>query len=284
MCKTPKRRFESRPLADLQPHRQQAELFGEGSDLEIEELAADIRKHGVIQPIEITSDNTIIAGHRRVKALRLLKQTEIRCWVREDLEELGEKAIEQRLIEDNLNRRQMSRLEQARAYRRLKHLHNSRRTESDEALDGDLRDFLATRFGVSGRTLDRWEQVLDAPREIQDAIDSQTLTITQAGKIAILPGDIQARIGERIRGGENPKKVVNDYVGSVSVADSGARSEITKLVSQLNKAVSAIDKKSEASERAVLARHLPDLKKADQKIQKLVRSIEIKDARKKRKR
>ena len=44
---------------------------------------------------------------------------EIRCWVRDDLAKAGDAAFERRLIEDNFNRRQLGRLEIARAYRRL---------------------------------------------------------------------------------------------------------------------------------------------------------------------
>ncbi|HBO44921.1 MAG TPA: hypothetical protein DD670_13530 [Planctomycetaceae bacterium] len=271
----PKRRFESRPLADLRPHPRQAELFGEGSDHEIEELAADIRKNGVIHPIEVTSDGTIIAGHRRVKALRHLQRIQVHCWVREDLEQLGENAVEQRLIEDNLNRRQMSRLEQARAYRRLKALQYSGNTETGEAVDGDLRDFLATRFDTSGRTLDRWSRVLDTPPEIQKGVELHMLTLNQGTKVADLPRSTQREMAERIRQGKDPKEVFANYLGTPPVRKSSAEVKIAKLV----RAIDDCDSVGDELSAVAPASSLTLLKKASHKLQELLRTIESKQRR-----
>ena len=38
---------------------------------DLEGLAASIKRHGLLHPIVIKRDNTLIAGHRRIEAVRL---------------------------------------------------------------------------------------------------------------------------------------------------------------------------------------------------------------------
>ncbi|NLE38909.1 MAG: ParB N-terminal domain-containing protein, partial [Pirellulaceae bacterium] len=265
----PKKRIEFRPLADLRPHPRQADLFGECSDQEIEELAADIGKNGLAHAIEITPDGIIIAGHRRVKAYWHLKRTKVCCWVREDLEELGEQAIEQRLIEDNLNRRQLSKLDQARLYAALRKIRGN--DESDNGETGDIRDILATRFGVSGRTLDRWRRMLAVPREIQRAVELQMLTLSQGTKIADLPPSTQNEIAERIRNGENPKHVFNIYRGASPVRKSSIETTIAKLVRAIDDCENVRGKIGDSTPATVT-----NLKRAARKLNELVTTIEAK--------
>lgn len=47
----------------------------------IESLAASIDRNGLLHPISVTSDNTLIGGHRRIKAFEYLGRTEIPCIV-----------------------------------------------------------------------------------------------------------------------------------------------------------------------------------------------------------
>jgi hypothetical protein len=79
------RKIEMRQIADLKPHPKQAQLFGHTPRHQIEELAADIRRNGQLQPGEVLPDNTLLAGHNRAEALRLLGRTEMAVWVRDDL-------------------------------------------------------------------------------------------------------------------------------------------------------------------------------------------------------
>jgi ParB-like chromosome segregation protein Spo0J len=215
----PKHRIETRQLSELRAHPHQAELFPDLCDGELEELAADIKRNGLAHPVEILPDGTIIAGHQRVRAARMLRWKTISCWVREDLHEAGPEAVEERLITDNLLRRQLDRLGQARLYRELLRL-NRRDGDQNGPVRGDLRDFLADQFGVSGRTLDRWEKLLDCPREVQDAYARGELPLITAGKVADLPEKTQRKIAQAIRDGGSAKQVVASHLHQNGEADS----------------------------------------------------------------
>src|SRR5947209_18833345 len=94
---------------------------------------------------------------------------EIAVWVNDDLAAQGDLAVEQRLIEDNLARRNLDRLDQVRCYRRLVEMATTTPDEMRRSHQlGRVRDVVGARLGISGRTLDRYLRLLDTPREVQD--------------------------------------------------------------------------------------------------------------------
>src|SRR6516225_8645018 len=120
------REIQSWRVDQLTPHPMQKRLYGEPPAAEVEDLADDLRRNGQLQPLEILRDGssgagTIIAGHKRTAAAKLLGWETLLVWVRDDLAH-DPAAVERRLIEDNLNRRQLGRLAKARLYKRLREL------------------------------------------------------------------------------------------------------------------------------------------------------------------
>ncbi|MCD6673731.1 MAG: ParB/RepB/Spo0J family partition protein [Burkholderiaceae bacterium] len=105
------------PLDALQPGRYQPRTRMDESSLQ--ELAASIRGHGVMQPIVVRPIGEgrweIIAGERRYRAAGLAGLTEVPVVVREVSDE---QALAMALIE-NLQREDLNPLEQAQAIRRL---------------------------------------------------------------------------------------------------------------------------------------------------------------------
>ncbi len=107
----------SLPLGQLQPGRYQPRTRMDESALQ--ELAASIRQHGLMQPIVVrplaAGRWEIIAGERRFRAARLAGLTEVPVLVRE----VGdEQALALALIE-NIQREDLNPLEEAQAIRRL---------------------------------------------------------------------------------------------------------------------------------------------------------------------
>src|SRR5688500_7536785 len=86
MSRTKPHRVVPIPLASLRDHPRQCELFREPSDAEIAELAENIKARGLIHPIHVLSDLTIVQGHRRVAAARRLGWSTIPATVRTDLD------------------------------------------------------------------------------------------------------------------------------------------------------------------------------------------------------
>lgn len=230
-----KRRILRWPIDRLRPHPKQTEIFGDVSDAVLEELAADLKKNGLTHPVEVLSDGTIVAGHQRVRAAKLLKWSEIRCWVRTDLEEAGPAAIEQRLVADNLNRRHLDELQIARCYLHLKRLEQGE--PSRERVRGDVRDRLAKRFGYSGRQLDRLTRLLELPSELQRAYSSRTLSQATALKIAALPRKTQQRIAERVAGGETVEQAAADYLTKPSTPSKKIGTAISRFVGALRMSI-----------------------------------------------
>ena len=118
------------PLEKLKPHPRQAELFDDLPSTKRVELAKNMREKGLQHPIEALPDGTIICGHQRFEAARRLGWKEIDVWVRDDLANQGDTAVQQWMIEDNLLRRQQDPVALARSYKRLKELERGGRSTS----------------------------------------------------------------------------------------------------------------------------------------------------------
>jgi len=202
-------------IANLRPHPRQAEFF-DSPPHEVQELADDLERNGLRVPIDILPDGTILAGHRRVAAATLLGWPEIDAKVRDDLADDPEGA-ERLLIEDNLYRRHMGPLGIARCYRAVKELEIRRaRRERGRVTEGirlgerdrqEVRDRIGKRFGMSGRTLDRYVRVLDGcPPAVLTAVEADALSLQIAEKIAGLDPACKQQIIEAIQSGTPPRE------------------------------------------------------------------------------
>ncbi len=106
------------PVDQIRPNPDQPRM--EMKDEGLQELAASIREHGIIQPLVLTRDNEddgyiLIAGERRLRAAKLAGLESVPAIVREASEQ---ERLELALIE-NIQRENLSPLEAAEAYQRL---------------------------------------------------------------------------------------------------------------------------------------------------------------------
>ena len=205
-------------ISKLRPHPRQAELFKDLNDFELAQLAADMDRNGQQVPIEILPDGTIIAGHQRVRAAKLLGWTEIDVLVRDDLESLGPCAILTRLIEDNYHRRHDDALSVARC---AKVLVDQSEYSSEWERRQDLLEEIKQRLNLSSdRNANRYIAALESSRAVQEALEHGQLTLVLAGRVARLPPAVQEQVASRISGGENPGTVVKER--SNNTADHGS--------------------------------------------------------------
>ena len=79
-------------------------------------LQADIAERGLLNPILATSDFIVIAGHHRLKAALALGLDTVPV----EIQDVDPPEAESRLIADNVLRRQLNPIEQARLIKRLK--------------------------------------------------------------------------------------------------------------------------------------------------------------------
>ena len=237
------RTIEKWQLSTLKPHPKQSTLFADAPPHEIEELAADIKLNGQLTPIEILRDGTIITGHKRVAAARFLGWTELDVWVRDDLEAEGAVAVERRLIDDNLNRRQLGPLGMARCYKHLKLLGRPIYGAGLASYENtELRDQIGKRLGVSGRTLDRYLRILDeTPQEVQDAVAANKLPLTLAEKVAGLTQAQREQVAAEIQAGGDPRAVVCKFVVKANGRHKNAADAFGAFLRNLERGVADVE-------------------------------------------
>ena len=142
-------------LDDIIPNRfQPREVFDERA---LKELAVSIKEHGVIQPIIVRNVNgkyEIIAGERRYKASALAGLTKIPAIIRD----LDDKESSKVALLENLQRKNLNPIEEARTYQKI--------LELDEM----TQDELAKTMGKSQSAVANKIRLLSLPHEIQDAL------------------------------------------------------------------------------------------------------------------
>lgn len=210
--------IEMRNPKSLKRHPDQDWMFRDTSDAESRALKLSLYKDGLQQPIHIRPDGTILSGHRRVQAAIDLGWDTIECIVRIDLEKKGPKACEAFLISDNLQRRHLDKLAQARAVKRLVELEWRCGTPSNR----DIRDAIAARLGMCKRNASRYRAVLDLPRALQDAVSDGRLKLELAAKGANLSEAVTNDICKRMQAGENPNELFRQRLRPAKEPDKGA--------------------------------------------------------------
>ena len=172
----------------------------------VEELARSIAAVGLMNPITVTQDNTLIAGLHRLEAVKLLGWTEIECTV-SDADGLQAELAE---IDENFVRAGLSHRELGDLLLRRKELYEAIHPETRQGMRNgqtsknenssllETKSFsqdTAEKLGVSKRTVEQLVQTArdltpEAKKAIRDAGDK--ITKGDALKISRLPPDQQA--------------------------------------------------------------------------------------------
>jgi ParB family chromosome partitioning protein len=159
--------FAEIPVSRIEPNPQQPrQVFDAGA---LEELAASIRRHGVLQPVVVSEDGpdryVLITGERRLRAARLAGLETVPAVIRERLEDVAQ--LELALVE-NLQRRDLTPMEEARAF------------ESLRAGLGLSQQEIANRVGMDRSTVANSLRLLRLPCEVQEQVESGDLSAGHA--------------------------------------------------------------------------------------------------------
>ncbi len=166
LVKTPVDNESEVPIESIVPNpRQPRRVFSEAA---LQDLAASIREHGVIQPLLVrpagASKYELIAGERRLRASKLAGRTTVPITIRSAT---NQTSLELALIE-NIQREDINAMECARAYRQL----------IDEF---DLtQDQVATKVGKSRVAITNTLRLLKLPTRIQNAVFEGNITEAHA--------------------------------------------------------------------------------------------------------
>lgn len=144
------------PIGNIVPNKYQPRTVFD--DDKIEELARTIHTHGVIQPIVIRQMDDekyeIIAGERRFRAMTKLEWSEVPAIIRN----LSDKETASIALIENLQREELTAIEEAVAYQKLLKLHEL------------TQEALAQRLGKGQSTVANKLRLLKLPEEVQEAI------------------------------------------------------------------------------------------------------------------
>lgn len=178
------------PIDDIVPNPMQPR---QGLDREaLEELAASIREHGLIQPLivsQVTDTEPqryqLIAGERRLEAAKLAGLTKVPVIIREAT---PQEMLELALVE-NIQRADLNPLEQATAYRHL----------MDDF--GLTQDQVAERVGKSRVAVANSVRLLRLPDEIKGSLAQGQITEGHARAMLALDGpDGQRNVWKAVLG------------------------------------------------------------------------------------
>ena len=159
-------------LDHLEANRQQPRRRFD--DEGIDELAKSIKETGILQPILVTRDGEryrIVAGERRSRAARLAGLTRVPVLVREGLEDRDH--LLYALIE-NVQRRDLTAMEEAEAYFHLKEKF------------GLTQDEIAERVGKDRATVANAIRLLKLPAEIRAQVEDGLLSAGHARTLLAL--------------------------------------------------------------------------------------------------
>ncbi len=161
-------------INQISPNRYQPRtIFNEEK---IDELAQTIHTHGMIQPIVVRKvSNTdkkyeIIAGERRYRAVTQLGWKTIPALIRQ----MNDKETASVALIENLQREELTVIEEARAYEQLIEIHEL------------TQEALAQRLGKSQSTIANKLRLLKLPNEIQNAILNKSITERHARALIAL--------------------------------------------------------------------------------------------------
>ncbi len=155
-------------------------------DESIAELADSISKFGLLNPILVRPQGEgyqIIAGERRWRASRIAGLERIPVCVRASTET---ESLEMALIE-NLQRRDLNAVEEARGYRKLLTVHRMTQAE------------LADKVSKSRSTITNALRLLDLPEDVQEFVYDGRLSAGHARAVLSVPDDeVRSKLAKRI--------------------------------------------------------------------------------------
>lgn len=162
--------IEHLPLDNVHPHPENVR-YHVG---DVAELADSIAEKGLLQPITVAPDLStpglwvIILGHRRRAAHEVAGLDHIECIIREDLD--TEQAQLEAMLIENLQRSELSPVEEAAGYERL------------TLFDVSPAD-IARRTGRAESTVRRRLELMRLPEQTRTQVHRGQLTLTQAEQI-----------------------------------------------------------------------------------------------------
>ena len=170
-------------IAKVEPNRDQPrKKFDEDA---LNDLAESIKQFGVLQPLLVQERDDyyeIIAGERRYRACLLLNMYKVPCYV---LTPSEDQAAQMALVE-NVQRKDLSAIEEARSYLQIMRQCNM------------TQEQLAEKIGKSQSSVANKIRLLNLPEEIQNGVMAGTITERHGRALLSASSDNQKKIYQDI--------------------------------------------------------------------------------------
>ncbi len=197
------------PITDIIPNRFQPRLNFD--DRGLEELANSIKQHGIIQPLVLRRINDkyeIIAGERRYKAATIAGLAKVPAIIAQ----VDDKQSAEVAIVENVQRRNLTPIEEARSYKNL--LDKGYLTQAE----------LAKKMGLSQSAIANKLRLLNLDEEVQEALLNNKISERHARSLLVLPTKEDQKIWL--------KKIINDRL-TVRQLDEALKLELNKYKSEI---------------------------------------------------
>jgi ParB family chromosome partitioning protein len=171
---------------------------------EVESLVSSIKEHGLLQPILIRpyqNNFEIVAGHRRFYACKSLRWRHIPCKIRE----MNDKQAFEIQLTENIQRKSMSALEEAEAFRKY---------VQDLGWGGVTE--LAKKIGKSEEYVSHRIQLLKLPQDVKEKIMLNKLSVSQALELTTLSPSNIAQFTDHIIENELTIRQIREVKGVFS--------------------------------------------------------------------
>lgn len=196
----------------LKEHPRNDEFFDDITGERWEEFLESIRTSGIIVPLVITQDYTVVSGNQRLRAAKKLGMKEVPCEIREYQDKDGvskEDLILKDLIETNLRQRGIGNLnpmKTARCILELERIYGIRHGNNQYLGSGHetvshaspkiSQTELAQNIGITERRLQQLKKLNDLIPELQKLLEEGKLSSSAGTQLAFLEPEQQRELYE----------------------------------------------------------------------------------------
>lgn len=198
------------------PNRFQPRLNFEEKALQ--ELAASIKEHGIIQPIVVRrlgDKYEIIAGERRYKAATMAGLTEVPVII----SNLDDKQSALVAVAENVQRKNLSSIEEALSYKKI--IDKNKITQEE----------LAKRMGVSQSSVANKLRLLNLSKKVQNALLTEKISERHARSLLQLPThEKQDEVLDEVIAKRMTVKQLDEYIKNLGGVESPETKEIKPVI------------------------------------------------------
>nr|WP_322154583.1 ParB/RepB/Spo0J family partition protein [Paratractidigestivibacter sp.] len=172
------------PISQIVPNKDQPrKIF---KDDELAELSDSIKQNGILQPLLVRKKNgkyEIVAGERRFQAAKLAGLKEVPVIIKD----ISDEEVFKLALIENLQRSDLSPLEEARGYKQL------------IKEKGCTQEEVAKLLSKSRSAITNTMRLLDLPEEVQSLVEDGKLTAGHARAILAVPSEEgRIKLGQKV--------------------------------------------------------------------------------------